>query len=88
MSWTLQEEDLPIRFLIHDRDIKFPAAFDHVFAVDDVTIIRLPIIPVLTLHVGKPDWKAVRAGCGVAAMQAVDGAGCATTLNFIAALTN
>ncbi len=42
MNWTLQEEGLPIRFLIHDRDTTFPASFDHVFASEDVTTIRTP----------------------------------------------
>ncbi|MBD0328170.1 MAG: transposase [Pyrinomonadaceae bacterium] len=42
ISWTIQEEELPIHFLIHDRDAMFPLAFDHVFEADDVTIIRTP----------------------------------------------
>ncbi len=34
-----------MRFLIHDRDTKFPAAFDTVFTTADVTIIRTPGYP-------------------------------------------
>ncbi len=42
LSWQIQEGRLPVRFLIHDRDAKFPAAFDTVFTAEGVTIIRTP----------------------------------------------
>ncbi len=42
LSWEIQSGGLPVRFLIHDRDTKFPAAFDTVFVTDGVTIIRTP----------------------------------------------
>ena len=42
MSWITEDEQLSIRFLLRDRDAKFAPAFDTVFAVDDVTIIRTP----------------------------------------------
>ncbi len=41
-SWTIQDEALPLRFLIHDRDAKFPVTFDSVFAAEGIDIIRTP----------------------------------------------
>lgn len=43
ISWRLQDGAVPMHFLIHDRDTKFPAACDTVFTSEDVAIIRTPI---------------------------------------------
>jgi len=43
LSWQIQDGHVPARFLIHDRDTKFPAAFDTVFTSEDVTIVRTPV---------------------------------------------
>jgi putative transposase len=40
---TFVERTEPIRFLIHDRDSKFTAAFDEVFRSDDIRTIRTPV---------------------------------------------
>jgi putative transposase len=42
LSWQIQDGRLPVRFLIHDRDSKFPAAFDTIFTSEHITIIRTP----------------------------------------------
>ncbi len=43
ISWKMQDGAVTTRFLIHDRDTKFPAAFDTIFMSQDITIIRTPL---------------------------------------------
>jgi putative transposase len=43
MTWALEDRELPMRFLIHDRDSKFPHGFDTVFRAQDIKIIRTPV---------------------------------------------
>ena len=42
LAWTLQDEGGAFRYLIHDRDAKFPAAFDRVFTAEGLEIVRTP----------------------------------------------
>jgi hypothetical protein len=39
----LDDRDRQARFLIHDRDKKFPPAFDAIFASEGFSIIRTPV---------------------------------------------
>jgi putative transposase len=59
----LDERDRQVRFLIHDRDSKFSAAFDAVFAGDGVRIVRTPFrAPNANAHVER--WVgSVRREC-------------------------
>jgi putative transposase len=59
----LDDRDRQVRFLIHDRDTKFPAAFDGIFAGENVKIIRTPIqAPNANAHVER--WVgSVRREC-------------------------
>ncbi len=41
-AWALQDTGTSPRYLIHDRDATFPAAFDAVFASEVVEIVRTP----------------------------------------------
>ena len=40
---TFVDRAEPIRFLIHDRDSKFTAAFDEVFRSESIRVIRTPV---------------------------------------------
>jgi putative transposase len=39
----LDDRDRRVRFLIHDRDAKFPRAFDALLATEDIKVIRTPV---------------------------------------------
>jgi putative transposase len=43
LTMTLAERPRPVRFLVHDRDAKFSAAFDEVFRSEGARVIRTPI---------------------------------------------
>jgi putative transposase len=42
MAWPLADRETPMRFLIHDRDMKFTQSFDTVFRSEQIKIIRTP----------------------------------------------
>jgi len=42
LVWQLNEQPQPIRFLIHDHDTKFSAAFVHVFMSEGLEIVFTP----------------------------------------------
>jgi transposase InsO family protein len=42
LVWPIQDGALPVTVLVHDRDGKFPAAFDRVFASEGLQVVRTP----------------------------------------------
>jgi putative transposase len=43
LAHDLDERSQPLRFVIHDRDSKFSAAFDEVFRTEGATVIKTPV---------------------------------------------
>ena len=50
MTWTLQDRELPMRYLTHDHDTKFTAAFDTVFEAEGIDIVDTPYQAPHALH--------------------------------------
>lgn len=42
LAWRIQEGEVPCRYLIHNRDATFTAAFDRVFVQEGVEVVRTP----------------------------------------------
>ena len=59
----LDDRDRRVRFLLHDRDAKFPAAFDVLLASEMIKVIRTPVqAPTANVHMER--WVgSVRREC-------------------------
>jgi hypothetical protein len=70
-AWVKQQARNPsftglfqrIRFLIHDRDSKFTAAFDEIFRSEDITVIHTPIRAPQANAYAERFVRSIRAEC-------------------------
>jgi len=69
----LDERERSVRFLIHDRDAKFPRTFDALLAGERIKIIRTPIqAPNANAHMERCDLPAGRLGSARAGVAVSD----------------
>jgi putative transposase len=63
MAWQIQDGSIPVRFLRHDRDAKYCAAFDRVFAAEGVEVIHTPYRALNANAVAERWIRSVRREC-------------------------
>ena len=63
LLWHLSDESASMRFLIHDRDTKFAAAFDNVFVSEGLEIILTPFHAPTANAVAERWVRSVRQEC-------------------------
>jgi transposase InsO family protein len=63
LAWRIQDGEVPCRYLIHDRDAKFPAAFNRVVEQEGVEVVLTP--PRCPQANGVAEWwiRSARAEC-------------------------
>jgi putative transposase len=63
LSWRIQDGELAVRSLIHDRDGTFPRAFDVAFRSEGVAIVRTPYRAPRANAIAERWVRSIRAEC-------------------------